>query len=370
MASQAQLAKIRKGVAAWNRWRKSNPQHKLDFSHADLGGANLNDALLNNANLQRANLRGAHLRNANLSSADLIEADLSEAHLEGAHLEGSHLKGANLRKANLRGADLYKANLKEADLRGANLHGAFLREASLREAFLSGTDLSEANLEGANLRQANLVRTNLERANLTACTIYGISAWEVDLTEATQIGLIVTRPDQPTITVDNLEVAQFIHLLLSNEKIRQVIDTITSKVVLILGRFTPERKAVLDAIREELRRRGWLPVLFDFEGPISRDVTETVSTLAHMARFIIADITDAKSIPQELQAIVPHLPSVPIQPLLEGAATEYSMFEHFKRYPWVLPVYCYEDQATLLASLGDSIITPAEEKAKKLMLRI
>lgn len=54
------------------------------------------------------------------------------------------------------------------------------------------------------------------------------------------------------ITVDNLEVAQFIYLLLNNEKIRQVIDTITSKVVLILGRFTDERKSVIDAIREEL----------------------------------------------------------------------------------------------------------------------
>jgi hypothetical protein len=31
-----------------------------------------------------------------------------------------------------------------------------------------------------------------------------------------------------------------------------VIDTITSKAVLILGRFTDERKAVLDALREEL----------------------------------------------------------------------------------------------------------------------
>jgi hypothetical protein len=34
-----------------------------------------------------------------------------------------------------------------------------------------------------------------------------------------------------------------------------VIDAITSKLVLILGRFTPERKTILDAIRDELRKR-------------------------------------------------------------------------------------------------------------------
>ena len=59
--------------------------------------------------------------------------------------------------------------------------------------------------------------------------------------------------------------------MLHNQKIRDVIDTITSKAVLILGRFTDERKAVLDALREELRKRNYLPILFDFEKPRSRD---------------------------------------------------------------------------------------------------
>jgi hypothetical protein len=171
--------------------------------------------------------------------------------------------------------------------------------------------------------------------------------------------------DQPVITVDNLEVAQFVYVLLNNARVRQVIDTITSKVVLILGRFTPERKAVLDKIREKLRKRDYLPVLFDFEKPASRDITETVSTLAHMARFVIADITDAKSIPQELMAIVPNLPSVPVQPLLLASQQEYGMFEHFRRYPWVLEPVLYEDQEKLLAELEDSVIAPAEAKARR-----
>jgi hypothetical protein len=165
--------------------------------------------------------------------------------------------------------------------------------------------------------------------------------------------------------VDNLEVAQFLYLLLNNQKIRHVIDTITSKVVLILGRFTPERKAVLDAIRDELRSRDYLPVLFDFDKPSNRNITETVSTLAHMARFVIADITDAKSIPQELMAIVPSLPSVPVQPLLLASQREYGMFEHFRRFPWVLEPYLYDDQDGLLAALNERVIGPAAAKAKE-----
>jgi hypothetical protein len=49
-----------------------------------------------------------------------------------------------------------------------------------------------------------------------------------------QQNLIITDRDQPVITVDNIKVAQFIYLLLDNKEIRDVIDTIGRKLVLIL----------------------------------------------------------------------------------------------------------------------------------------
>ena len=52
--------------------------------------------------------------------------------------------------------------------------------------------------------------------------------------------------EEPGITIDDIEVAQFIFLMLNNPKIRGVLESVTSKVVLILGRFTEERKKVLD----------------------------------------------------------------------------------------------------------------------------
>jgi hypothetical protein len=60
-------------------------------------------------------------------------------------------------------------------------------------------------------------------------------------------------------------------------------------------------------------------------------LTETVSLLARMARFIIADLTDPSSIPKELEAIVPDL-AVPVQPLLEGESRPYVMFKDYWKY--------------------------------------
>ena len=119
--------------------------------------------------------------------------------------------------------------------------------------------------------------------------------------------------------------------------------------------------------------QNYSPVLFDSEKPASRDVTETVSTLAHLARFIIVDLTDPSSAPHEVAAVIPQT-VVPIQPLLtlqplmvEGKAVErheYAMFEDLRRrYHWVLPTFRYQDTSDLLASLQEHIIEPAELKA-------
>ena len=72
-----------------------------------------------------------------------------------------------------------------------------------------------------------------------------------------QRDLVITRWDEPLITVDDLEVAQFIYLLLHNEKLQRVIDTIGRKGVLLLGRFTGGRIALLERLREALRQRGY-----------------------------------------------------------------------------------------------------------------
>jgi len=372
MANPEHLKILMQGVEAWNKWREENTNILPDLREADISRKAFSDMFVRASTIgvrlpTGSEPIGANLDGVNFNNADLSRASLYESQLVDATFINANLTGANLRRVNLLDADFSNANLTGVDLTGS---------------YLARTNFYKTDLSRAILREAIMIETSFKHANISDCQIYGVSAWSLNLTDSIQKNLIVSReplyltpdgrflsvPHQtvPIITIDNLEIAQFVYLLLHNEKIRNVIDTIGKKAVLILGRFTPERKAVLDAIREELRRRDYIPILFDFEKPASRDLTETISTLAHLSRFIIADITDAKSIPQELQAIVPNLPSVAVQPIIHVAEQEYGMFEHFRRYPWVLTPYQYEDQDTLIKMLGGKVVEPAEEKVNEL----
>lgn len=422
MANENHLEILKQGVDAWNRWRKENsaiqPElysadlsgtnlFEADLSKANLSGANLTGANLFNANLDRANLAGAVLGEANLFGASLIEAKLHAADLSrknlsnifmsetgfagkiynGAVLSRAKLNKADLSKANLSGANLNGANLSEAilceadlggaTLSGANLSGADLSGAGLNGTNLSGTDLTDADLTEADLQGSLLLGTNLQGANLTSCRIYGISAWDLNLEEATQKNLAITLSKEPSITVDNLEVAQFIYILLNNDKIRDVIDTITTKVVLILGRFTDERMMVLEAIQEELRNCGYVPVLFKFDKPASQSFIETIGTLAHLARFVIADVTEPKIVLEEVPHIVRNV-AVPVKPLLEGSGNESLALPNLRRdepvtlynlrinHRSILDTHWYKDLDNLLTSFEEKVIAPAEAKAKEL----
>jgi uncharacterized protein YjbI with pentapeptide repeats len=360
MANDEHVAILKKCVDAWNEWRDENPDSRPDLRGASLVGADLSEA----------DLREAALGGADLCGANLIKSDLSGADLSGADLGGARLWWANLNCADLTTAHLGGADLARADLTGANLAGADLTGANLPKADLTGAGLIGAGLTKANLQGATLMGTDLTGADLTGCRIHGVSAWGLKLKSTKQENLVITFADEPTITVDNIEVAQFVYLLLHNEKIREVIDTIGKKGVLLLGRFTEGRMVVLERLREKLRSLGFVPMVFNFDKPETKDFTETVRLLASLSKFVIVDITNPRSAPLELQATVPDY-MVPFVPILQQGEQPFSMFVDLQnKYDWVLqPVVGYASVDRLIEVLEDKVVRPAETKFNELLAR-
>jgi uncharacterized protein YjbI with pentapeptide repeats len=235
--------RIRQGVSCWNDWRLRDPATKPDLRLVDLSGENLSYADLRGCNLTDARF-GEFLVGVQLDHADLRRANLIGAQLVGGSLQEADVRGANMTGANLLGANLRKAKLGEAKLIGANLsttmigRGPFVegrqfsfpgKGCDLEDADLTGADLSMANLTdarfigatltGANLSKAVLVGTDFRRADLSSCRVHGVSAWDLKVDQTTrQFDLVITPANEPNITVDHLEVAQFVYLMLSSEK--------------------------------------------------------------------------------------------------------------------------------------------------------
>lgn len=331
MANKEHFKNFSKGVEFWNKWREENPKITPDLQEVDLDNMNLDGINLSFADLRKVSLNKASLKYSNLRWADLRCAEMVEANFEGANLEKTTLWGANF----------YKTNLAKAKLNNSMLSGALF------------------------------IKTNLENADISNSKVYGISAWDVNLTESNQKNLIISHPhENPTISVDNLEIAQFINILLYNDKISGLIDTLSQKAVLILGRFNKtERKNILDLIREELRLYNFIPILFDFDQPSSKDFSETIMTLAGMCCFIIADVTNPSSSPLELQATVPNY-MIPFVPLLQKGEKPFSMFTGLKtKYDWVLDMLVYDSGENLIKGFKEAVLIPAVKKHQELIAK-
>jgi uncharacterized protein YjbI with pentapeptide repeats len=140
MANPEHVARLKRGVEGWNKWRE-----KLE-EIPDLRGADLSKSNLRGAALNLVDLSGACLEGANLRGARLIEANLSGAMLNGALLEDawigltvfadndlSGVKGLEMVEhvgPSSIGVDtLYKS--------GGRIPDQFLREAGVPEGLIS-----------------------------------------------------------------------------------------------------------------------------------------------------------------------------------------------------------------------------------------
>jgi hypothetical protein len=153
-----------------------------------------------------------------------------------------------------------------------------------------------------------------------------------------------------------------------NRSISAVVDEVQSRVVLLLGNFAGAGIDRLVALQAALERCGFHPVIFDFERPRSADYGETIRLLAGLSGFVVAEMTDPRSVAMELQLIAPQL-SVPIVPLLAKGQQPLALFGDFGKYDWVLPTRVYDDLPSLVSRLDELVISPAQQKLAELRER-
>jgi len=219
------------------------------------------------------------------------------------------LSGADLSRVNLSGADLRWVDLSDANLFEADLSGARLSGATLYRAFLLDATLNRADLGDARLSWANLSGAKLSGANLSG----------TDLT------------------------------------------------------WTDLRGACLSEANLKGARLNWARLSeANLSGAYLRgaNLSQAIKTLAGLSRVIIADITNPKSSPLELQATMPDY-MIPFVPIIHEGEKPFSMFRDLKQKydEWVLDVLEYDSIDGLLEVLEQAVVRPALVKAEELLYK-
>lgn len=305
----------------------------------------------NDVSMKCAFITRCDFERANLSGLVLCETEISDSKCWQTDFSNCNLKNANLSFSSLSEAKMVNANLSNCDLNGTDLNG---------------TDLTSSILRGARLTRSSMVSTILKNAILDNARVFGVNVWSIEGPIKSQNNLEVFE-DGPNLTVDEIEISQFIHLLVENSKIRNVINTISTKTVVILGRFSRQGKEIIDVLKGCIRSNELIPIVFDFERSSNRDFTETLKTITGLSRFVIADISDPKSIPLELQAIVPNF-MVPIVPLIRNDQEPFSMFVDLQRKygTWLLDLIEYSSSKQLKDNFNTVILGKVIEVEKTL----
>ncbi|MEO6545416.1 MAG: CHAT domain-containing protein, partial [Nitrospiraceae bacterium] len=145
----------------------------------------------------------------------------------------------------------------------------------------------------------------------------------------------------------------------------EIMSELSKRRVLILGRFTGRRLEVLKGIKAHLEKHPnrYIPELFTFQRPESRDLVESIIGFAALSRFVIADLSEPKSVQSELEAIVPHFQSVPMVPVINRTGKEYAAFSSVQRRENVVkPTVRYLNLGDLIKKLDDQVVPLAEKK--------
>ncbi len=346
------------GYVKWSKWRKNN-----QVISPNLENANLNRIELLKYDFNNANFKGAQLKESKIFDCEFMSANLENVNLEKSYCAFSNFTNATLNKVNFNYAQLINLTMINCNcINSKFLNVSMMQNLAAGSNFsfsdFTGSKIVMTNLIDCNLQEtkfincylngSNLSRSNLNKSIIKNTTIYSVCAWDISTEESLQENLTITNHyNDMDITVDDLEIANFIYLISNNNKVANAIDNISTKVVLILGRFTPERLEILKHIKLVLKKKNYVPILFDFEKPGKKDLTETIGLIGRMSKFVVADLTDAKSIPQELSELIPNNPSLTIYPIISKDNREYSMFEHWKKYPWVKEIYKYKNKTEL-----------------------
>ena len=272
---------------------------------------------------------------------------------------------------NLRNAFFSETFFEEGDFSRADFRGATFINTRFNKTILTQADFSGATFKNCNLNRVNLVGADFCVKEITETVVYGIAAWDLVTSEKSkQSKLVIEKTyelysdfiERGTVPmmVEDIELAQFVYYLSQHKKLRDALNILNDKGVLLLGRFKDGGLERLYSLRQWLQRNGYMAMIFDFDRPANLSLTETVVTMAGLSKFVLVDLS-GPSVPAELQSIVGQIK----KPLL-AFGNPYAVFPDLADQTKVVTVEC--NDRNLLTSLDKKLPEMEALHAERIMM--
>lgn len=232
----------------------------------------------------------------------------------GYELRGISAYGAFAEGLQMRNAIVEDCHFEEGDFSRANFSGTTFRNTRFNKTIMTGATFTDATFINCNLNRVNLAEADFQVREIRDTIIYGLSAWDLTVGEDTkQSNLVIEKSYElysdlvergiVPLSVDDIEIAQFVYYLSNHKKLRNTLNVLNEKGVLLLGGFRDGGLERLYKLRDWFRERGYTAMIFDFARPDNLSLTETVVTMGGLAKFIVADLT-GPSVPHELASVL------------------------------------------------------------------
>jgi uncharacterized protein YjbI with pentapeptide repeats len=320
---------LMQGSKFWNAWRERNPGS--------------------------VNFAKPHWYSLNFSGMNLSEVFIGGAFAEGLTLRDSVFEDAHF---------------EEGDFSRANFSGATFHNTKFNKTILTGANFDGASFVNCNLNRVNLVGASFRVKEITETVVYGIAAWDLQTSDdMKQSKLVIERTyelysdliqqGKVPMMVDDIELAQFVYFLSKHAKMRDTLNILNDRGVLLLGRFKDGGLDRLYSMREWFQHNGYVAMIFDFARPDNLSLTETVVTMAGLSKFVVADLSGS-SVPAELQSIFTQIK----KPVL-AFGDPYTLFPDLADQTRVMTIE--GDDSNLLAGLEKSVPELEKLSAERLI---
>jgi uncharacterized protein YjbI with pentapeptide repeats len=303
----------------WDDWKESNE------SSLDIFNGNINAIRYPNW-YSSPNRDGLEVKGRNVY-------DFSGIHLKDVMIHNAFAEGLNIQKSVFE--DVY---FDDGDFSRANFCNCQFINTKFNKTIFTDANFNGATFINCNLNRVNLTNAKFQVKEIKETVIYGISAWDIEISEdSIQSKLVIEKTyslyseiiaeGRIPLMVDNIELAQFIYYLSNHKKLRDTINILNNRGVLLLGKFKDGGLERLYKLRDWFSDQNYLPMIFDFDRPSSLDYTETIVTLSGLSKLVVADLS-GDSVPQELHAILTNF----VKPVIVyHDKVAYSMLKDLKR---------------------------------------